>query len=386
MAALSSSPPSPWPASQLTEARRNGSTHGWKIRDGMTSYIEIDAFGVSYELDESRSPFGTAKFRVPIGSLTWFDPIHLLGPRYLVAGYSGYQGLIFSGFTSRSTRVVNAGQNYAEVELTTGEDLWDGPLGADYAVPDSYSTLKSVVDDFTDGTQGDICGRNWPMLSWVAPLDTPTSGQLAAFRALDFSAGDSSGDMLRTCASALGQKIQGDHLGGWRGGSSPIDSLPVVKIAPQYVFAAGSALTINPSEWTTYERVSAADDFAASIRLTAQWISSGDLKSSTYVYKSAAEWNLGDRTTTKDVTIQLRPELSGGVRKLTSTNPIGKAYQAAAYRRTWQVTITMRAWWWLEPGASLTVVGPEGQTDNGVVSRVVVDVDAGLMTVTIRPS
>jgi len=386
MAALSSSPPAPWPASQLTEARSNGSTHAWTIRDAMASYIEIDAHGISYELDESASPFGVARFRVPIGKLGLFDPIHGLGPRYLIGGYSGYQGLIFAGWPSRSTRVVNGDDNYAEVQLTTGEDLWDGPLGEDYSVPDSYSTLKSVVDDFTDGTEGNILGRNWPMLSWVAPLDAPTSGQLAAFRALDFSAGDSSGDMLRTCASALGQKIQGDHLGGWRGSSSPTDTIPVVKIAPQYQFSATAALTIGPSEWTRYQRDSSAEDYAASVRLTAQWTSGGDLKSSTYVYGSAAEWNLGDRTTTKDVTVQLRPELSGGVRRLTSTNPIGKAYQAAAYRRTWQVTITMRALWWLEPGASLTIVGPEGQVDNGVVSRVVADVDAGLMTITIRPS
>jgi hypothetical protein len=275
---------------------------------------------------------------------------------------------------------LGAAGNHVEIAVTTGEDLWENQFAADYSVPDSYSTMTQVITDICAGGTAGYIGSSWPMNPFVATVDTPSSGQLAAFRALDFAAGDSIGDALRVCASALGQKIRGDQVAGdpW--------AKPAVRITPQYVFAAGSSLTIQPSEYISYDRTESPDDYASLLRLTAQWTSSGDLKSSTYVYDSGANFGNQKRVQTKDVQVQLRPELSGGVRKLTASNPLGLAYAAAYYRRTWQTTVTMRAWWWLEPGASLTIVGPEGQTDNGVVSRVSFDVDAGLMTVTIRPS
>ena len=391
MASLSASPALPWTAAQLTAARTAGTRHSWRLQDTYGDGVwSVPCHDVTYTLDETSQPLGRLSFTAdPITATDFaglaFDPIEALSPWWLYAGYEDTLQPVFAGYPYSRRRVQNASENGLKVEMDTGESLFDGPLSGDYAVPDAYTSVAQVLDANPGIPGTSVFGSTWPARPWVSPaLGTPTSDQLAAFRALDFSAGDSVGDMYRTCAAALGQRLQADHLGGKRSPELDWDYTPVVKLVPEFVFDVAAALTINPNEWVSYERIDSADDYASALRLTAQWTSSGDLKSSTYVYDSMPF--IQNRAVCRDVTVQLRPELSGGVRKLTANNPLGKAYAAAYLRRTWQTTVTMRAWWWLEPGASLTIVGPEGQSDNGVVSRVVFNVDAGLMTVTIRPS
>lgn len=392
MASLSASPASPWAADQLTAARTSGTSHGWQMRlnpdptlAATPTLVDVPAWGITYDLDESRSPFGTMRLRTtPAAAAAYFAPISPLTVKQLFAGYGSTRNLIFAGFPSRRRRVLNATDSYTEIELTTGEDLWDVPLAADYSVPDTYTTIAAVIDDINALLTSTAPG--WPLIYSSTSLGSPTSAQLATFRALDFSAGDSYGDCLRNAASALGQKIQGDHLLGYRPTKVYSDQNPAARIVPQWAYAAASAVTITPADYQSYTRDESADDYASLLRLTAQWTSSGDLKSSTYVYSAGAAPSALERVTQRDLTIQMRPELSSGVRKLTATNPVGLAYKNAYARRTWQTTVTMRAWWWVEPGMSLTINGPDGQSDSGVVSRVSFDVDAGLMTVTVRPS
>lgn len=395
MASLTSLPTAPWDSTELAAARSPGSSHSWWVGPGFSpvafeSENLLAAYGITYELDEARSPFGVMRFMMPAEpgdggwseATSWLSPHQYLLPIHLRAGYLA-RPLAFSGWVTDRRRIVKDGQNGYSIELTTGEDLVDVPLLSDYSIPDSYTGMAAVLGDFWDSSEGDLTDA-WPPVGWYATLPAPSAAQLATFRALDFAAGDSIGDMLRTCAAALGQKIHGDHRHGYPVGADQGDVIMAVR--PQYVFSSAVAARVSPTEWMSYDRDENIDDYATKVKLTAQWMSSGDLKSSTYIYNSPAEWSNLQRIVQKDITVQMRPELSGGVRKLTSTNPLGKAYAAAFFRRTWQVTVTMRAWWWLEPGASLIIEGPDGQVDSGIVSRVSVDVDAGTMTVTLRPA
>lgn len=364
MAALSGYPSGQWTAADLA-ASRAGAQAAVTL-PGRTTQLS----SASWSLDERRQPFAQAQ----ISSLTP-NRSSTLAPGFLFqrqVGIAVNGKLVLSGL---GESVDDLGDGRVVETWTNGDYLLDAAFTADYAVPDTYTHPKQ------------ISGPVWNEPYTGYPTDAPSADQLAAFRALDFSAGDSFGDSLRTAASAVGMRCRVDHLGRYdgthvAGNIYPLATIAYAPLNPTY--DANLAPTILASEIGSYHRRSDASEFASKLKVTAQWTTAGEQKSSTYLYSTTTDGNLA--SITKEITIQVRPPLVGGVRKLTADYPLALAYANAYARRQWLVTAEVRGWWWLEPGASLNITNPRtGIPDAGIVSAVNFT-SAGITTITLRPA
>lgn len=386
MPALSGSPTTPWTAAQLTAAQATHSQFGFAVVEGKTG-TTVPAWNVSYDLDETRMPHGTATFTTtPQAAAAIPDALNprLNWPVHILAGY-GTQEVVFSGVVTERRRLNGT----VQITLATCDTLLEAPLRRAFTVPVTETNIANLfyyLAVYAPSSLGINYVWDQGVSTWsAADLPAPTAPQLAALRAISMDANDSFGDALRCAADALGQWVHADHR-GWtgRGGLHGTDQTAhFLAIRPTYTYADASAPTLTA--WSSYEKAETLDGYATSVELTATWTEAAADKSSSLVYSGVAIPNNRTRFVRRNVASQMRPPLIAGSRNLTSANPTGLTYAANYARRTWQTTITSKAWWWLEPKASLKITDPDGGTDAGQVTRLAVNVDAALMTLTLRP-
>lgn len=371
MASLSGYPTGLWTAADLAASRAGDR---FDVTIGSSAF-NATRDSATWTLDERSQPFARAE----ISRITP-DRTNNLAPGFL---YQRTPSILVNGktvFYGVGESTEDFGTGAVREVWTNGDYLLDLPLTADYDVPDTYTHPKQLA--------AAVAFANVPNEPYTGyATDTPTSGQLAALRALDFAAGDSFGDSLRTAAAAAGMRCRVDHLGRYDGThvSPNIYPLATIAYAPlNHTYSASLAPTILASDITRYSRKSDASEYASDLRITAQWMSAGEQKSSTYLYAASGTGQLA--RVAKDLTILVRPPLVGGVRKLTADYPLALAYSNAFARRQWLVTADVHGWWWLEPGASLNITNPRtGIVDAGIVSAVTFT-SAGTTTITLRPA
>lgn len=371
MASLSGSPASPWTTAQLTAATAALAESSYQVYVTNTDN-PIPAWGVSYDLDERRAPFGTAKFTTTVAEAaaqaTGLNP-RANYPIFIRAGYSGVQSYVFVGVVTSRRRTPLG----VQIELATHDVLLDAPLKSAVSGVSGIATAWNTIWNLDGGNQY-VWGQGVGFVN-AADINTPNSSQIAASQSLVFAAGDTAGDAIRTMAECLGQWIHGNQQ--YRSGQSG------VIVRPRYTYSDTVAPTLT--QVTDWERIENLDDYATHVKLTANWrdTSTEEEISVTRYFASSANMSSSlTRYARRDLTVQAPSNTAARAAALTA---LGTAYAANYYRRTWLISATTRAWWWLEPGASLKIANPDGGTDGGQVSRITVNVDTATMTVTLRP-
>lgn len=374
----------PWDTSCLTLIDDPVVTPTWSLWAHTTAtpyWVEYSpAWDIVVDLDERRTPYGTCEFSLPASYADHaeFSPftgseieiragwLHTIGGTPTDEQHTLFYGVV----TSRELVKDPEGGTHVRIKAATGEVNYDHPVwtGA-YDVRNDLTTVVDACDSIDEN--GHLIR---PISVQATDLNTPTADRLAVFRAIRVDAGDNVDDFVHNIADALGQWARGNQRGTYLANNA-------YQISRRYT--GSTRLNLTPIV-ETYRRAEDVDDWANVVELTATWVSSGETKRSTYTYIDPVLAALPPGATrfvrVKKATIQARPFLVDGVRKLTADWPTGTAYLNAALRRTWQTTITARAVWWLEPCVSV-----QAHDDDGSITRINFQVDRGTMTLTLRP-
>lgn len=366
--------------------------HIWRVEFPTLTGGDVPAWDIEVDLDGGRSPYGEARFKTPTayiaetvdGDGTIFTklvpkmspPVRIwAGWRHVVDGHlvDDLQ-ILFAGFiTARRLRLVN-GQSYVEFAAQTTEARFDYPLHRAWEFADSYTRVKQVVE--SSWSNSNPWYRSAYIIEEAGWMNTPTSAQLSAARAMAAAAGDNAGDFIRAMAAQLGQWVRGNVR------STTTDPEWLISADP---YPYREILTLPAQVFTEIDRIDDVDDWANLLQLSATWTSSGDpvTKKQTYVGAGVAgAANTGSPliVRSKAVTIEQKP--TGGT--LGTDNPLGLAW----LRRVQDMsevayTATGRAIWWLQPrihGIAITGLGLSDAA--GPLDRLVYRVDEGTMTAT----
>lgn len=376
--APSSLDPSPWLADSLQLLQTSIPEPAWTMKAVSQIFgesaagVDLHPWGITLDIDARRVPIAIARFKLPASDL---DLVDAGGIKPVYAGASTIVTLKVGWKRSGSADVqtvfrgwiteITVENGVASCVAQTMDSVLDSKALSTYEVPDTYTTVAQVFSDVTS---------NWGVIlsPWttnvIGALPTPTSGQLAGFRSLNLGGG-SYYDGLSAAALALGQWLRGSLVGpGWLDLSARYDGGAALNLDP--FVDADSILTRH-----------SIDDFATSIVLTAVWGEGTNQKSSKLGFGTSQGWSSVtygfEAGIIKEITANYRPP--GGV--LASNDPIGNAYAQAYGSRVWRHQATGRAVWWLRPRSIVSFGGKTGQVD-----ALNFDVDAGTMTVAIRPT
>lgn len=362
-AAPAATDPTPWAADSLTYAQSPLTKHAWSLTaveliSGAGPFA-FDAWGVTVDIDARRIPLAIATFKVPTAQVDAtagaFDPAQATFIT-LNAGWQRDSGPDLHPVFAGGLLSMESENGVTTCRAVT----MDGILGkaGPYTVSSGYTSVAQVVTDFSH-----IMVINTISLTTEGVLPTPTAGQLAAFRSM--SLGTNAGQMEALAQMAL-------SLGCWIRGS--LRTSTWLTLSARYDSGTAIDLTgiVGPAKIITGD-----DDYARGVSLTAVW-NDGATAKQAQAYFGYASSPLGfEQSAAAEVTANYRPP--GGV--LSASDPVGQAYAAAYGTRRWRATATGRALWWLAPRQVATFGGKTGQLD-----AIVLNVDAGTATYTIRPT
>lgn len=331
---------------------------------------ELTAWDVVVDLDGGRSPYATARCKVPVESITeanYATTNPRLRPVLQVDAGWTYPGVrnshtLFSGvITDRSLR-VDASGTYWELSAESYETILEYPSHLAAAVNNAYTTAKQHYD----------ATAYYRKPTWVEPVSNtaPDSAQLAEYRAMAVEKDDDVSDFMRTCASTLGQ---------WLRGKLDAATPTVECISDPYPY--GRLVELDLNAFSDLQRVENLEQWANVLRLTAQW-TSGDStvnKRRTYYASTVAAGTGAVRS--RDVTINVKPP--AGAVPPSNWAPAQRWLRRVneASRGSWQGTC--RALWWIQPRVDgVLVAGSPLEDSGGQVQRVTFLVDQGLMNIT----
>ncbi len=375
-AAPSAIDPSPWPAAAYS---------GLYAPTVQTTYSAtfsgspLTIWNVQLTIDETSSP--TARLTADCT-----DPnnwLHLRRGYEMLAVSVGYAGQAQSRiFLGPLTLIERNSDGTVHIEAASAEYLLDTlpASSTTYRVSSGSTMLADVVTDLngTSPAYTYTYGRIRAIASGT--LTTPSS--YTSFRQQKMEATDTTLDFLIACANSLGQWLRGDQRGRasagflYTGVGSDVPSAgtwDVSKLILSDRWDSGTPidLTSITETWTKRESV---DDYADILLITANYKSGGSTTSKVARY-SGVGWPFPPLT--RAIAVDYRP----GAAFTAGTDPVAQRWADAYSFRTWRLTATCRAVWWLEPGMRATA-----GTTTGTITKISFDIDQGSMTVDLRPT
>lgn len=345
----------------------------------------VPAWNVTVAFDGGRTPYGVATFSAPLDYVSavatgGYQPLAKLtpyvnAPVLISAGYrrGGTTDIhpVFAGYvTKRRVRKASDGSWYVEFEAETSETCYDYPSNRAGNVGNTWTSIKQACDT--------INGYSSPWLAEVliveeaGRMNTPTSAQLAAWRAWEYQIGDNIADTLVLWATALGQWLRGDPraTGTWGARQMLISADP-------YPYRA--ITTLPTSMFATLDRDESADRWANLLNLSVSWSdpSNGDTKSKRRAYDSNARPGL---IRAKDVSVRAYPP-SGA---LPASYPLATAWlRRIGPMQEVQYTGASRAMYWLQPRIDGVVLSDDPYGDAaGPIDAITWQLDTGTQTMT----
>jgi hypothetical protein len=373
-AAPSAIDPTPWPAAAYASvfARHTRHTYsasfgGWS---GATGALTL--WNVHLTIDENGSPSGRLDADLSTADAALLD---IRNPRQYVEVATGYDGLaqarIFAG-------------HVAEIE--------DGPLGVSHLVAVSsespLDTVPSASSTYTVGgtltTMAQVVSALQGVYTWGnVPLRVIQIGSLTApstyvpFRQQSMESTDSLLDFSIACANSLGQWLRGDQRARANSGfisGTTTGTYDRSRLILSDRWDSGTPIDLTPitEKWSLRR---STDDFAHGVAITANYKSGKKQVTQTEIYWGAYFGN--DSPLIKELSITYRP----GAAFTAGTDRVAQRWADSYAARTWRLTATCRAVWWLEPGMRATV-----GTTTGTITKLTYDIDQGVMTVELRPT
>jgi hypothetical protein len=376
-AAPSAINPSPWPADAYT-----------RLHDPMLAITyaatlggaAIPLWNIRLTISETSSPTATLEADTTAAALAGLggveDAFTMLS---ITTGYAAQaQARIFHGpLTSAEIRSDGTGRITAASADFVLDRFPANP--ATYTVPAADTKLADVITDLNYATTpwAWYGGRIRAIASGT--LTNPSS--YTAFRQQQLQSTDTTLDFLIACANALGQWLRGDQRGRASSGflyagvgsdqpSAGVWDVSKLILSDRWDSGTPIDLTAITESWT---RRQSADDYASLLAITARYKAGG-----TEVTKTA---RYGSYILTPPITRSIDVAYRAGAAFTAGTDPVAQAWVNSYAARSWTLTATCRAVWWLEPGHQATVAGT-----TGTVTAVTFNVDQGTMTVTLRPT
>lgn len=375
-AAPSATNPAPWPAAAYTSAFARHTRHTFSAT---FSGSPLTIWNVQLTIEETASP--TARLTADC-----LDPnnwLHLRRGYEMLAVSVGYGGQAESRiFLGPLTLIERRSDGTVHIKAASAEYLLDTlpASSTTYSVSSGYTKLADVVTDLngTSPAYTYTYGRIRAIASGT--LTNPTS--YASFRQQKMEATDSLLDFCLACANSLGQWLRGDQRGRassgflYTGVGSDVPSegtWDVSKLILSDRWDSGTAidLTSITETWTKRESV---DDYADILLITANYKSGGSTASKVARY-SGLGWPFPPLT--RAIAVDYRP----GAAFTAGTDPVAQRWADAYSARTWKLTATCRAVWWLEPGMQATINGT-----TGTITTITFNIDQGTMAITLRPT
>lgn len=357
--------PGPWTGAYPAVVTAPVVEHSWRmtcISPSGSSWVDAGAcWDVVVDLDLFRSP--AARLSAKSTAVPLVGGWVRLYCSYTINGVTTEGTLFYGMVTERAAVRPDGGPTTAHFEFAaeSAETCWDFPSNATHGISNSYTRIAET---------------SLANVTWQAPntlkvfehidLNSPTSPQLAAFRAMSISPGDNVDTFVHSMAEALGQRVVGDYRRRWWADSSLAAYYVTPREPDAYVHLD---LTNRVTDWRESTTI---DQQATAVDITAQWISAGDNRQSRRIYGGGGT----DFTRQRSISIPMKP--TGG--SLGPSDPTALAYLSSVQTFVKRTTFTARAIWWLD---LMMHVLPTA--DGGAYPVVAITwlVDAGLMTVTI---
>lgn len=354
---LDATHPGPWTGCYPAAIAATVIQHSWQLYTlGHSADIPIatPSWDVTVDADLLRSPNATLKAKVGGNGWPVIGSWVRLDVSWMIDGAK--TGTLFWGMVTRTTRHRPHGGTttaYVEIEAQSAEVVYDFPSNATHAISNSYTRCDQAA-------LGNVTWKPLPIGYHNVSLNTPTAGQLAAYRAMEITPGDNLDSFIHVMAESLGQRARGDYR---KLGSS----------AAGYIISPREPDSDTPLDLTdlatNWSETCDIADVATAVDVTAQWVSGGDNKQSRRIYGGPGDLY----TRAKQVSIPMKP--TGG--SLGASDPTALAYLASVTLWPYRQTFTCRAIWWLDLLHQVAA--------GGLYARVVAItwlVDTGVMTVT----
>lgn len=363
---LNATTTTPWPAGLLPGVLTDQIvSHHYTLQianqDGWASagtaappWLTAASRDVVIDIDATRNPVATLRATVQVEGHDLFaswSPQYIRHVRVLAGWTADAQHPIMYGYLTNVTR--RDGQY--QIEAKSVDAIWaERPMFDDYQVPAGAISMAGLgLPGWGDNLRFTNIG-----------IDTPTSPQLAEFRAQKAAENDSMDDFARNAAGCLNQTLRG------------IYRTFVPLLGPQY-HALGpitSRVRLTLPAITDLEQTKDVETVAVYVLATATWTDAGTSKTETLMVAPeggvSADWQ-----TPKTVSLRMRPAASG---LYDSRRVFQQHLRPTGVTRH---TFTTRALWWLDPDQGLTIPTPSGNA-NVNIERIQYHVDAGTMTIT----
>jgi hypothetical protein len=381
-AAPSAIDPAPWPAASYARAFNQ---HCRTTYTATYGGVTIPLWNITLTIDETSSP--TARLEadttaavaaaMAVRAVSSYDN----GALALTTGYDDLaQSRIFYGAIAEAEDRHDGTGHIAACSWDWINDVpplpvSEGGSSLPWTVPSTYTTLAqaqaAIVDRHSD----------W---SPVYGMRTVTLGSLTApssytsFRQQQLDKTDTLLDFNIACANALGQWLRGDQRGratsGFLSGDTTQTGRPSDTILSDR-WDSGTPIVLTPIT-ETWKRRRSTDDYAEQLIITASYKSGGSTvqKVATYAASDGAIW----APLTRAISVDYRAQ---GSAFTSGTDPVAKSWATSYAARTWRLTATCRAVWWLEPGQRATI-GPH----TGTITKLTFNIDQGTMTIDLRPT
>lgn len=356
--------PGPWTGAYPAAVTDQVVQHHWQLEtssNGGVTWNPVDSWDLTVDLDITRSPI--AILRGKANGMPLVGKWVRLDVGWTIAGVTTEGTLFFGMVTARDAVHPHGGPiaDWFEFQAESAETCWDFPANASHGISSTYTRIaQTQLVNVTWQAPNTL--RVWEHID----LNSPTTAQLTAFRAMEISPGDNVDRFIHAMAEALGQRIAGDYRRRYPG-----SELAAYAVTPRL---ADTFVALNLAGRTTDLRRSAAiDRQATAVDITAQWISAGDNKQSRRVYGGAGT----DFTRQRSFTINMKP--TGGSLGANDPTALALLYSNAELYPH-RVTFTARALWWLDPGMHVI---PHSAAGPSPIIAITYDIDGGLMHVTL---
>lgn len=378
-AAPSAISPSPWPAAAYTGLFAPALATSFACTYGGAA---IRLWNVRLGIDETGSPTGRLSASYSPSEAGYLLSASVRNPLQMLEVTTGYgdqaKARIFYGtITTLESDMFGGGT----LEAVSAEYLLDTfPASATtYTVGSGETAFKDPMTDIYDSHT--YYGAPLRVLQ-IGSLTNPSS--YTAFRQQSLQATDTLLDFLIATANSLGQWLRGDQRGRantgflWGGvGFPPASSgaWDVSKLILSDRWDSGTAIDLTPitTKWVYRE---STDDYADQLTITARYKSGGSEVTKTAKYSGAGA-SIVTPPLTRSIDVQYRP----GTAFTAGTDRTAQRWADSYSFRRWTLTANCRAAWWLEPGHQATIAG-----HTGTITKLEFQIDAGTMTVTLRPT
>ena len=362
---LSAINPGPWTGAYPAAVTDTVVHHAWRmtyLSPGGSTWTDVpESWDLVVNLDLFRSPAASLK-----GAATAVPLIGGWVRLYCSWTINGVttEGTLFYGMVTARTAVrphggPSSATAYYEFTAESAEACWDFPSNSTHGISNSYTRVAQT---------------QLSNVTWQAPntlrlyehpdLNTPTSPQLAAYRAMEITPGDNVDSFVHAMAESLGQRVVGDYRRRYTG-----TELAAYYITPREP-DSNTALNLT-GRVTDWRETRSIDQSPSAVDVTATWISAGDQKQSRRVYGGGGT----DYTRQKSISIPMKP--TGGT--LGASDPTALAWVHGIGMYGIRTTFTCRAIWWLD--LQMHVIDSASGGPRPIVAITFL-VDSGLMTIT----